>query len=828
VRVAVIVALAAAAWLALNVNSYYVFVLANVALLAIVGIGLNVLLGLTGQVSLGHVGFYAIGAYAVALLTTRLHWSFWLAWPTAAALAGAVGALLALPALRAKGPYLAMITIAFGFVVENGIVEWRGLTGGQNGVMGVAAPALGALARGERAVALIALATTGAVLAGYAWLARGTWGVAMRAVRDSETAAESIGLDPVAIKCAAFAISALCAGAAGGLFAPLAGFVTPQTFGFIQSILFVLVVMIGGSGSVIGPLVGAVVVGVLPELLSNFEDVRLLVFGALLLLVLWVAPDGIVGLARRARQRWWPATPASDSATHAGAATSPLAARQRLGLDVQALTMQFGGLRAVDDLALTAPAGRITALIGPNGAGKTTALNMLSGYYRASSGSFALGNQSLSGLSAWRIARAGVARTYQTSQLFGTLSVADNVILAAQRGRLGSLLGSKRLRAPASRERAAALLAFCGFTGRHDARAADLAHVDRRLVEIARALAIDPDALLLDEPAAGLSRQDKARLATLLRRIADAGVTVTLVEHDMALVMAISDQVVVLDAGQRLAAGTPAEIQANNDVRRAYLGEALAADPDATANARAAPGQEMLGVGRLVAGYGAAPVLHGIDLQVRHGEAVALLGANGAGKTTLMHALAGLHRPVRGGIHFDGVELAALGAEQVVGRGVVLVPEGRQVFPELSVLDNIRLGAFLHPGERDAGVEAMLVRFPRLRERLHQRAGLLSGGEQQMLAIARGLMARPRILLLDEPSLGLAPKVIAELFAALDVLRREGMTLLLVDQMAGLALAIADRAYVIEDGRIVAQGAAADIAASDALAEAYLGEAVPH
>ena len=827
-RIAVLVALAGAGWLALHVNSYYVFVLANVALLAIVGIGLNVLLGLTGQVSLGHVGFYAIGAYAVALLTTKLHWSFWLAWPAAAALAGALGALLALPALRAKGPYLAMITIAFGFVVENGIVEWRALTGGQNGIMGVAAPALGGVARGERAVALIALATIGAALAAYAWLARGTWGVAMRAVRDSETAAESIGLDPVAIKCAAFAISALCAGLAGGLFAPLAGFVTPQTFGFVQSILFVLVVMIGGSGSVIGPLVGAVVVGVLPELLSNFEDVRLLVFGALLLLVLWIAPDGVVGLARRARHRWWPPVPARDHAAPAAATTSPLAARERLGLAVQALTMQFGGLRAVDDLALAAPAGRITALIGPNGAGKTTALNVLSGYYRASSGSFTLGNVSLSGMSAWRVARAGVARTYQTSQLFGTLSVADNVILAAQRGRLGSLLGSTRLRASASRERAAALLAFCGFTGRDDARAADLAHVDRRLVEIARALAIDPDALLLDEPGAGLSRPDKARLATLLRRIADAGVTVMLVEHDMTLVMAISDQVVVLDAGQRLAAGTPAEIQANDDVRRAYLGEALAADPAAAASMRTAPGKEMLGVGRLVAGYGAAPVLHGIDLQVRHGEAVALLGANGAGKTTLMHALAGLHRPVRGGIHFDGVELAALGAEQVVARGVVLVPEGRQVFPELSVLDNIRLGAFLHPTDRDAGVEAMLIRFPRLRERLQQRAGLLSGGEQQMLAIARGLMARPRILLLDEPSLGLAPKVIAELFAALDVLRREGMTLLLVDQMAGLALAIADRAYVIEDGRIVAQGEAAEIAASDALAEAYLGEAVAH
>jgi len=823
---AAVAVLAAACVVALQVNSYYVFVLANVALLAIAGIGLNVLLGLTGQVSLGHVGFYAIGAYTVALLTTRLQLSFWLAWPLAALLAGAIGGLLALPALRARGPYLAMITIAFGFVVENGIVEWRSLTGGQNGIMGISAPALGGLAKGERAMALIALLGAGIALAGYAWLARGTWGAAMRAVRDSETAAEAIGLDPVAIKCTAFAVSAVCAGAAGGLFAPLAGFVTPHTFGFVQSILFVLVVMIGGAGSVAGPLVGAVVVGVLPELLSNFEDVRLLVFGAMLLVVLWIAPDGVVGLLRRVRRRWWPETAVAEP----GWAGSPagLATRPRLGLEAMALTMQFGGLRAVDALSMTAAPARITALIGPNGAGKTTALNMLSGFYRASDGSFALGTQALAGRSAWRIARAGVARTYQTSQLFGSLSVEENVALAARRGRLGPLLGAAGLRADDARRRAAELLAFCGHAGRRDARAADLAHVDRRLVEIARALALDPEVLLLDEPAAGLSHADKARLAALLQRIAATGMTVLLVEHDMTLVMGISDQVVVLDAGQHLAAGSPAEIQGNASVRQAYLGESLAGGKATEAKARRPPGDELLGVNRLYTGYGAEPVLHGIDLQVRQGEAVALLGANGAGKTTLMHVLAGLHRPVRGGIHFDGAELGTLGAEQVVALGVVLVPEGRQVFPELSVLDNIRLGAFLHPPGADVRTEAMLERFPRLRERLHQRAGLLSGGEQQMLAIARALMSRPRILLLDEPSLGLAPKVVAELFAALDALRRDGMTLLLVDQMAGLALALADRAYVIEGGRIVAQGPAAEIAASDALAEAYLGETAPH
>ncbi len=272
--------------------------------------------------------------------------------------------------------------------------------------------------------------------------------------------------------------------------------------------------------------------------------------------------------------------------------------------------------------------------------------------------------------------------------------------------------------------------------------------------------------------------------------------------------------------------GTPTEVQANPAVQQAYLGESLASESAPRAAVAARP--EMLGVGALVAGYGAEPVLHGINLQVRQGEVVALLGANGAGKSTLMKALAGLHRPVLGGIHLEGRELKNLGAEQVVAQGVVLVPEGRQVFPELSVLDNIRLGAFLQPADRDARVEEQLQRFPRLRERLQQRAGLLSGGEQQMLAIARALMSKPRILLLDEPSLGLAPKIIAELFAALDQLRREGMTLLLVDQMAGLALALADRAYVIEGGRIVAQGTAAEIAADGALAQAYLGEQVGH
>jgi len=785
-------------------NSYYVFVMATLALTAIVGIGLNILLGLAGQVSFGHVGFYAIGAYVVAILSITLKLSPWIALPVAVLAAGAVGALLALPALRVKGPYLAMITIAFGFVVENGASEWKAVTGGQNGLMGVPTLEAFGTAFGERGVALLAIALCALLTLGFWRLARSPWGAAMRAVKDSETAAESVGLNPVAVKTLAFALSAACAGLAGALFAPLSGFVTPSTFAFLQSILFVLVVIVGGAGTVAGPLVGAAIVVLLPEALAGLAEYRLLFFGALMLGVLWIAPEGIVG----AFQKWFH----RNRPRVVPEGTKEIPARpQPLSLQVSGLTIAFGGVKAATGVSFEARAGEVTSLIGPNGAGKTTVLNMLGGFYKPDSGRIFLEKVEIQGSAAWQIARAGVARTYQTSQLFGSLSVLENLVIASpSRGREKG----------AAEEQANALLSFVGYRGDVHARAADLPHVDRRLVEIARALATRPAALLLDEPAAGLARADKEALAALLQRIARSGVAVLIVEHDMALVMGISDRVVVLDAGTPIAQGTPQEVQQDSKVREAYLGSAHAFQPKKSSEER---GKTLLGVRSLEAGYGAEPVLKGIDLRIDAGELVAVLGANGAGKSTLMRALSGLHRPIAGAVTFDGEALANLPAHRVVSHGVVLVPEGRQVFPELSVLDNIRLGAYLRSKVDEAEVEAMLERFPRLRERLHQRAGLLSGGEQQMLALARGLMSKPKLLLLDEPSLGLAPQVIEGLFASLDRLRTEKVTILLVDQMAGLALSLADRAYVIESGRITAEGTAAQIAADGALEKAYLG-----
>ena len=812
-----IVALAAAgAGLVFVSEGYTHFILALVALTAIVGVGLNVLLGLTGQVSLGHVGFYAIGAYTASILTVKGA-SFWLAFPAAGATAGIIGALLALPALRVTGPYLAMVTIAFAFIVHHGTVEWKDLTGGQNGLMGLVPPAIGGHTFAEREMALFAIGLAGLSLYVFHRLAASAWGKAMVAVRESETAARSVGLNPVSIKTAAFAVSAVFAGLAGAIFAPLMMFVAPDSFPFSQSILFLLAVIVGGAGWVFGPVVGAVVTVLLPELLSSLAEYRLLMVGVLLLVVLWIAPEGVIGtLARYVRRT----DPAGAKAGEAGLSEF-LSGGATHALDVSGLGIAFGGIKAATDVSFSAPPGRITSVIGPNGAGKTTVLNMIGGFYRPDSGSVRLGDAELASAPAWRIARAGIARTYQTTQLFGEMSVLDNVLVAMRRGRLGNPLG----RAASAAERAVVetLLSFVGYHGALAIPANGLPHVDRRLVEIARALATRPRVLLLDEPAAGLMRSDKVALSRLIRRIADLGVAVILVEHDMALVMGISDHIVVLDAGAVIASGVPAKVRHDPLVLKAYLG---GGDVRARPRAVAWNGSRnaILSCVKLSAGYGAAPVLDDVSFEVRPGEMVALLGANGAGKSTAMRAVTGLLRPVQGAIVLDDQRVEQMAAHRIAASGVALVPEGRQVFPELSVRDNITLGAHTRKEvDRDAEIEALLQRFPRLRERTDSRAGLLSGGEQQMLAIARGLMAKPRILLLDEPSLGLAPAMINELFAALAELRDDGVTILLVDQMAALALTVADRGYVLESGRIVRDDTAEALTQDPALEAAYLG-----
>ena len=802
-------------------NTYYLHVLGAIAVTVLVGVGLNILTGLSGQVSIGHAGFFAIGAYTSSLLMTKLQWNFWLAMVIAVVVSAVTGLVLAAPALRVSGPYLAMVTVAFGIIVEQILIEWVDLTGGFGGIFNIPQPTLFNLPPAMRNVVLLAWIAAILALISFAALKKHHWGRAWQAVRDDEIAATALGLNVLRIRLMAFAISAAFTGLGGVFFASIIGFISPGSFTFHRSILFLLVAILGGLGTVAGSVVGAIALVILPELINDFAEYQLLVFGILLLLTLWLTPEGVVSFFLKRFDRADAVYPPAMSENNL-----PLVVKNQTNvpLKVEQITISFGGVKAVNNVDFVAQSGTITSIIGPNGAGKTTLLNLLAGFYAAESGRVYLGKLDLTGKNSLEIVRAGLSRTFQTTRLFDSLSVLDNLKVGYTGDRLGNiftaLLGRERQTKPLLETQLIELLAFVGYQDNIHARADSLAFGDRRLVEIARALATNPQIILLDEPAAGLSEQQKKRLARLLRCLANAGIKVIVIEHDINLVMEISDRLVVLDRGKVICDDTPVKVRNNQRVLEAYLGVAQNQIDPPFSNSTT----PILAVENLTAGYGQLQILQAVSLEVRQGELIAVVGANGAGKTTLLKSIAQLVKARSGRVLFRGENLTKLLPQQLANQGVVLIPEGRQVFTQLSVMDNLRLGAF-HRQDTQIGkdIDMMLERFPALKALRNQQAGLLSGGEQQMLAIARGLMAKPQVLLLDEPSLGLAPQLVVSLYAALVSLCEEGISILLVDQMAQLAFSVAHRLYILETGKIINTGTPNELKQNSAMIDAYLG-----
>jgi branched-chain amino acid transport system permease protein len=585
---------------------------------AIAALGLSLLMGRAGQVSLGQAGFFAVGAYTSAILVVRHGWNAVLAALVAVVVTMLVGLVVGLPLLRLRGHYLALATLGFGIILAVVANEWE-LTGATSGIYGIPKPVFNGRTY-DSAREFFWLVWPLVLVAVFlaANLVRGRVGRALAAVSDSEVAAQTLGIDTFRLRLQVLVLSAALASVAGSMYAHWVTVVNPSAASFLLSVEFLLMAVVGGLSSVWGAVLGALFVQALGELLTIWVprliegasgEYQLIGFGVALAAVVVLLPGGLAGVVRRLAGglESEAATSAAGGhlepsggppANHGGGAvvppapassTGPLLAREgrpapgTAVLRVTGVSRRFGGVRAVDGVDLVVATGEVVALIGPNGAGKSTLFDLVSGVTLASAGTVEVAGVRVAGRP-HRVAAARAARTFQNLRIFGSMSVLENVMVGRHlRSRAGMVAAAVVL--PARAEEAAVeasargLLDLLGLADVADHPAGELPFGRQRLVEIARALATEPDLLLLDEPMAGLSAAERAGLVGLLRRLRDGGMAILLVEHDVDAVMALADRVVVLDEGRVIAQGAPAQIRHDPAVISAYLGDEIEPGP---------------------------------------------------------------------------------------------------------------------------------------------------------------------------------------------------------------------------------------------------------
>jgi len=818
------------------VPSHFVNLASEVGIASLVTLGLVVLTGVGGMTSFAQAVFVGFGAYTTAVLTTAFGWS---AWGTLvpALLVTAIGALIiGAVTVRLSGHFVALGTLAWAISVYY-LFGSLPMLGQHTGISSIPALSIGgfSLTSPRLFYPVVWMLVVGCTLLTINLLDSRV-GRALRALRRGEQIAEAFGVNSTLAKLGLFIYAALLAGLSGWLQTHFERSISPSLFGINSGIEYLLMAVLGGAGHVFGAIVGSTIVVVLrdqlqvylPQLLGHTANFETVVFGCVLLLVLFGGREGLWPLLLRrvgSLSTRKPIQPAAMS-------SRPMPERGKELLSVEGLTKRFEGLVAVDDVSFSIRAGEITGLIGPNGAGKSTTFNLLTGVHRINSGTIRFFSRLLSSLTPRQAAGLGIGRTFQHAKLIAGMSVLDNVAIGAHlRGNRGPLAAMLRLNRNEERRlmgEAALQIERVGLTELMHRAAGSLSLGQLRLVEIARALALDPVLLLLDEPAAGLRYQEKVLLAKLLRQLSADGLTVLLVEHDMDFVMNLVDHLVVLDFGAKIADGVAQEVSRDPAVLAAYLGAQENRDSGAKTPVIRSKKQEIAGpvlqVRDLSVSYGKVEAVRSVSLDIQAGTIVTVIGANGAGKSTLLNAIMGL-LPAKGSIVLDGNEQLHRRVAARVSNGMALVPERRELFGHMSVEDNLVLGAYKlrRGGALKYELANIYDRFPRLKERRGQMASTLSGGEQQMLAMGRALMSRPHLLMLDEPSLGLAPRIVIETLQIVVDLEQTGVSTLLIEQNARAALQIADYGYVMELGEVTRQGSGRMLLADNKIIESYLG-----
>ncbi|MEU6378851.1 ATP-binding cassette domain-containing protein [Streptomyces sp. NPDC046909] len=779
------------------IPAYQMYSVGLAAVYTIVVLSVGLLAGWSGIWSVGHPAFFAIGAYFAAYGSGH-DWPLEAVLLAAVASGAALGGFLGYAGARFSALYIALLTLAFTTVTLELVNRWSGVTGGDQGVPVVqlrSALGLGTLLGGGTEAQYLAVGAAAVVLALAVPAAASGLRMRLVAAKSHPLAARTIGIAPEAQSSLSFAVSGACTCFAGVLLGLLTGFVSPDPFSLTFGISLIAACVLGGVGTILGAAAGGIYLTWNPSLSSAVGMPQPVVQGLVLIAVLLFLPGGVVpflakparSLLRRMRTR-----PEQDVPPPADE-PAELAPREPSGdgpilLHLEHVSVSYGGIKALEDASLTLRQDEILAVIGPNGAGKTTLLNALSGLTGNGrvTGTADFAGRPLLAARATARRRLGIGRTFQHAEVFPELTVEENVLCTRRRI-------TARDRAEVAR-----LLRSVGLADVSRRRPGELPFGLQKRLDLARALAENPRLLILDEPFGGLDASERALLARHIRRMHARGTAVVVIDHVLDDLFSVAHRVLAFDFGRTIGEGTPDIVLEDPKVRSSYLGSVAGRTrPPEHVGDRSMV--RLHGVGHV---YGGVVALRDIDLDVRQGVVLGIAGANGAGKSTLAGILHGSLEPTRGDRESDGTVRTSL------------APEGRALFRTLSLRENLEVAAYA------AGITGAPLRerleetvqwLPaRLRDRMSDSAGGLSGGEQQMLAIARALIVAPDVLIVDEPALGLAPALVDEVYDRLTALAREGLTVVLLEQLLSRAMSVCHEVAVLHEGVVAARGRPGD------------------